>query len=191
MIAQGKFLELQGSDQISLLDFLKRKFASQRTLDVDKSIIESFEFDAPTRKEIMISKPRRLTQAVGNNGTLKNHTTSNLPMILEHEAMLNSSNNANLTLNERTDYEIRKFAEYLGTKEFFKQYTKEGNEKVIYQCSQELSIVSFDKGQKILQYGEVGSNFYLILIGKVKVYARTEITRNMTQSEYIKFLRDK
>ena len=57
------------------------------------------------------------------------------------------------------------------------------------QCSKELKLEEFKKGQIIWEQGESGSKFYLIIKGAVDVYVNKEETLELTFGEYLLYLK--
>ncbi|CAI2379739.1 unnamed protein product [Moneuplotes crassus] len=88
----------------------------------------------------------------------------------------------------RTKREISRLTQFLGGIEFFKKYIKEGNEGVVGQCSSQLKLATFKKGERIMKYGELGDKFYVILQGSCKLFLKYKETFMFTNADYVLYL---
>ena len=58
------------------------------------------------------------------------------------------------------------------------------------KCSRELTLEVAEKGEPIINYGELGTKFYIIVKGSVSVYIKVSKTFSFSFSEYLTFIRD-
>ena len=91
---------------------------------------------------------------------------------------------------KRTKYDIRSMQNYmLKNIEYFQKLNEEsdGSER-IPKIIQVLSYECFKKDEYIINFGEIGDKFYILLSGTVSIYKPSPINMNMTLYDYVKYL---
>lgn len=76
--------------------------------------------------------------------------------------------------NHRTDSEINSITKSISNIKFFKSISEGKNySTILNEVAKTLSVEVYEAGECIINYGEVGSKFYIILVGKVTVMVPT------------------
>ena len=91
---------------------------------------------------------------------------------------------------ERTQFELKSIKKYLVNNiEYFKKMNEESdkNERIL-KIIQILNYEKFKKDEYIINYGEIGDKFYIILSGSVNVYKPSPQNVSMTLYDYVKYL---
>src|SRR5574343_937835 len=76
--------------------------------------------------------------------------------------------------NHRTETEINTITKNISNIKFFKSISEGKNySTILNEVAKTLSVEVYEAGECIINYGEVGSKFYIILVGKVTVMVPT------------------
>ena len=91
---------------------------------------------------------------------------------------------------KRTKYDIRQMQNYmLRNIDYFKKLNEEsdGSER-IPKIVQVLGYECFQKDEYIINFGEIGNKFFILLSGTVNIYKPSPKNMNMTLYDYVKYL---
>lgn len=88
---------------------------------------------------------------------------------------------------ERNKEELIKVSKYFSQKHFFQKLIEKGNGEVVDQLSKEMNLEVFEKDTNIINWGEIGHTFYVIVKGDVDVYIPMVKKEKMTYKEFIEF----
>ena len=91
---------------------------------------------------------------------------------------------------KRTKYDIRAMQNYLLKNiEYFQKLNEENDSSErIPKIIQVLSYESFKKDEHIINFGEIGNKFYILLSGTVSIYKPSPKNMNMTLYDYVNYL---
>jgi len=91
---------------------------------------------------------------------------------------------------KRTKYDIRAMQNYmLKNIEYFQKLNEENDSsEKIPKIIQVLSYECFKKDEYIINFGEIGNKFYILLSGTVSIYKPSPKNMNMTLYDYVSYL---
>ena len=90
----------------------------------------------------------------------------------------------------RSFYEIHAISEYLSKNyEYFTKLKNEQGEGILEKITRISRLESFQKGSKIIRYGDIGEKFYILLEGIVEVFKPKFIEKNETPKNFLKYLK--
>ena len=91
----------------------------------------------------------------------------------------------------RTKHDIKTISTYLTTKyDYFINLRKNGEHSKLERLISVLNLETFQPNETIINYGEIGDKFYILLQGKVALSKATYVLKTMSISEYISYMRD-
>ncbi|CDW91734.1 cyclic nucleotide-binding domain containing protein [Stylonychia lemnae] len=139
------------------------------------------------------TSPRQITQKPSSFQMLQSNTT--------FEKLLNKDIQEKPTFEEiivilqkksdwRNREEIKKLIYFFQGLSFFESLKKESevDEDIIYQCCRELKCRKYATDQKIIQYGEDGNEFYIIIKGEVDILTPKTVEVQLSQSELHEYI---
>ncbi|CAI2384393.1 unnamed protein product [Moneuplotes crassus] len=91
---------------------------------------------------------------------------------------------------ERTDEQIYKLKKELERFSFFAEYVAKGNEDLVRKCAKVMKLEEYEANKIVFNYGEIGTKFYLVIKGSVKVLIPCTKKLDLTFKEYVKFLKE-
>ena len=91
--------------------------------------------------------------------------------------------------NSRTAQEINTYAKYLSNKfQYFTKLKEEDSQMKVEKLTKVCKLQKTLKGDSIINYGEIGDKFYIVLEGVVEIYKPIYIDVALTPNEFIKKL---
>ena len=91
----------------------------------------------------------------------------------------------------RTKHDIKTISAYLTTKyDYFINLRKNGEHSKLERLISVLNLETFQPNETIINYGETGDKFYILLQGKVALSKATYVLKTMSISEYISYMHD-
>ena len=91
--------------------------------------------------------------------------------------------------SQRTKLDIKLISDYLSSKyDYFKKLKDSGDTAKLERLVSVLNFETFNANEPIIQYGEEGDKFYILLNGKVSLYKTTYVQRTMLIQEYLAYM---
>ena len=90
----------------------------------------------------------------------------------------------------RSKQEIKAVAEFLSVKNDFFNNLKQTAPSTLYSMVNVLNIETFNKGDIIINYGDEGDKFYVVLEGRVAILKPKQIEKEILVKEFISYLRE-
>ena len=91
--------------------------------------------------------------------------------------------------SQRTKLDIKVISDYLSSKyDYFKKLKDNGDMTKLERLVSVLNFETFNANEPIIQYGEEGDKFYILLNGKVSLYKTTYTQKTMLIQEYLAYL---
>ena len=91
--------------------------------------------------------------------------------------------------SQRTKLDIKLISEYLSSKyDYFKKLKDSGDTAKLERLVSVLNFETFNANEPIIQYGEEGDKFYILLNGKVSLYKTTYVQKTMLIQEYLTYM---
>ena len=90
----------------------------------------------------------------------------------------------------RSKQEIKAVAEFLSVKNDFFNNLKQTNPSTLYSMVNVLNIETFKQGDIIINYGDEGDKFYVVLEGRVAILKPKQIEKEILVKEFISYLRE-
>lgn len=89
---------------------------------------------------------------------------------------------------ERTEEEVILISRFFSKSKFFSKLIEEGNGEAVDQCSKEMTLEVINSQDFIINFGEIGDKFYVVISGSVDIYIPQLQTFDFTLKQYLEFV---